>query len=73
MVKEGNVVTVMIAPMGTIYSLHQMGLTEDDHGSLRLKSEFVQEMAEAAARNLGGKLVKTWFDRGHFADIKVEV
>lgn len=72
MVKEGKLVTVMLADMGAVYSLHNLGMTiENDVEGLRLKPELVKDLSVSYAKNLNGKVVKLWFDRGHFAEIEL--
>jgi len=76
MVTEGTTFTVMLADKGAMYALDALGqgLTEWVQGCLRLKDEFVQGAAKAAAERVGGTVKKVWFDNGaggYFADIEV--
>ncbi len=68
-------VTTMLCNKGFIYSAHDCGLpcAVWDKGAARLSDGFVQGMADQMAKNLGGKLVRWWFDNnagGYFADIE---
>lgn len=71
MVKEGKLVIVMLADMGAVHSLHNLGMAVDGPEGLRLKPDFVSSLAKTYADNLNGKVVRLWFDRGHFAEIEI--
>jgi hypothetical protein len=66
--------TIMLCSTGFIYSAYDAGIPDAIwvKGSLRLKESTIKKFAESAAKNLGGKLERWWFDRnagGYFADL----
>ena len=80
MLTEKGTKTVMLMTHSAVSLLHTYGDASvdmeawDKKGLLRLKESFVQELAEAAARNVGGTLIKHWFNEdagGYFAEIDV--
>lgn len=80
MVKDNMTYTVMLCGKGFVCDAHSMGLEFSDtdawreRGEVRLKADFVQGLAENTAKNLGGTVVKCWFDNGaggYFAEIEV--
>lgn len=66
---------VMLADKSAVYDLAKVGLAEQAHGTYEITPEFLQQLGEGAAKNLGGTFVRVWHDHGAggvFAEISLD-
>jgi hypothetical protein len=65
--------TILLATQSGIYDLYklQMATTNTPTGACEVCPEIAKMFGEGAAKNLNGTLVRTWHDRGLFAEIEV--
>jgi len=70
-----NTVTVMLADKSAIYSLVEAGCARQTGATYELSLEFAAQLAEGAAKKLGGRVVRVWHDHGAggvFAELVLE-